>query len=333
MSEANPILILAALIGIAAAVILSNNGKSREIAERFVGGMTLPGAASLKPKLWFVVDDYGSNSRRWVDFGARNSRDLNIGFLNITRGRCSVTQGGDFEIVELLGRDAVAKAIREHGGVVPSEHLTVYPYIWRAWARAALLNYAGGLYLDGLSLCLGPSFAKSIRGLDDATFGFEHDERIVDPVNSDLATCSPFAGWASGPGHIGWRGLCNALGDFINSGNQSWSAAQGRNQIPAWNRKYLDPMMRTVRTAEWSRRPDGRAIEIEDLFGRTGGSDRWEPSSSAVYIPLDKELLERSVTYKWFLSMSTEQILDPDSLFLWATLAKRTGSRDNLFTL
>jgi len=237
-----------------------------------------------------------------------------------------VTQGGDFEIVELLGRDAVATAVRGAGGVVPVDHLTVYPYLWRAWARAALMNYAGGLYFDGLSLCLGPSFMTVIRGVDDATFGFEHDERVVDPVAGVAATGSPFAGWASGPGHLGWRGLCNRLNDFIDAGVQSWSAAQSRNQIPAWNHKYLDTVMKPIRTAEWSRRPDGRPIEIEDILGRSGGSGRaWEPPSGAVYLPIDKEALDRSVTYKWFLNMSSEQILDPDSLFLWSAAAQRNS--------
>ena len=326
MSVNTPLLVVSSLIGIVATIYLTE--WSRKLAEGFVGGVADSIATAIaggKPKLWFVVDDYGSNSRRWVDFGARSSRDLNVGFLNLTLGRCRVTQGGDFEVVELLGRAAVATAVRAAGGVVPANHLTVYPYLWRAWARAALMNYAGGLYLDGLSLCLGPSFMTVVRRVDDATFGFEHDERVVDPIAGVAATGSPYAGWASGRGHLGWRGLCNALNDFIDAGAQSWTAAQSRNQIPAWNRKYLDAVMKPIRVAEWSRRPDGRPIEIEDILGRSAGSGRaWEPPADAIYLPMDKEALDRSVTYKWFLSMSSEQILDPDSLFLWAAAAQRS---------
>lgn len=336
MSTSTPFLVVSALIGIVATIYLTE--WSRKLAEGFVGAVAGVGGGSRsglltlgkKPTLWFVVDDYGFNSRRWVDFGARLSGDLNVGFLNLTRGRCHVTQGGDFEVVELLGRDAVAAAIRGAGGVVPVDHLKVYPYLWRAWARAALMNYLGGLYLDGLSLCLGPSFMTVVRNVDDATFGFEHDERVVDPVGSVAATPSPFAGWASGSGHIGWRGLCHALSDFIDAGAQSWTSAQSRNQVPAWNRKYLESVMKPIRTAEWSRRPDGRPIEIEDLLGRSAGfasGSAWEPPAAAIYLPIDKEALDRSVTYKWFLNMSTEQILDPDSLFLWAAAAKRGGAQ------
>ena len=339
MSEHNPILIVVSLIGIVVTVAVVSNlyphSWSRKVAENFVDAVasSVSLGEGLKPKLWFVVDDYGVNSRRWVDFGNRSSRDINVGFLNITRAQCRLTQGGDYEVVELLGREAVARTIRGAGGVIPVNHLKLTPYIWRAWARAALMNYMGGLYLDGLSLCLGPSFMTAVKNLDDATFGFEHAERVVDPINSTSATCSPFAGWASGSGHIGWRGLCNAISEFIDLGPQSWSAAESRNQISAWNRKFLEPVMTTIRTAEWSRRPDGRPIEIEDIFGRSSGfasGKEWEPSAKAVYLPVDKEILDRSVTYKWVLRMSTEQLLAPDSLFLWAAITKRTGTADNL---
>lgn len=339
MSQFEPILILAGLAGIAAAVMLKKD-KTREVVEKFVGGVADTVARRVSSggstaKLWFVIDDYGTNSRRWVDFGARNSRDINIGFLNITRARCNITQGGDYDVVELLGREAVARKIREFGGVVPTTHEALPPYLWRAWARAALLNYAGGLYLDGLALCVGPSFKTGIGSLSDAVFGFEHDERRVN-VNTAIApTCSHFAGWASGPGHLGWRGLCGVLTDFAEAGPQSWTAAEARNQISAWNKKYLHAVMPTIRTAEWSRRPDGLPIEIEDLLGRTSNklTPEWEPSDAVVYVPIDKDVLDRSVTYKWFLRMSPDQIMDPESQFLWASLAKRTGSKDSLFSL
>ena len=85
---------------------------------------------------------------------------------------------------------------------------------------------------------------------------------------------------------------------------------------------HLTPFMPVIRESEWSRRNDGRAIETEDLLGRSP-SDDWIPPSAAIYVPLDKERLERDFTYNWFLRMSPEQILDTDSQFLWAALARR----------
>lgn len=274
-----------------------------------------------KPILWFVVDDYGSNNRRWVDFGARSSKDLNLGFLNITKNRCFHTQGKDFDIKECLGREAVAQVIYERRGVVPNNHLHVPTLLWRAWARSALMYYAGGLYFDGLSLCLGPSFKDTINGHNAAVFGVEHDE----PRTSSLdGSCSSFAGWASAPGHEAWGLLNKDLTDLIDAGPTSWSSAIIRNQLSSWYNKFLRNAMPTFRQSEWSRRHDGRPIELEDLFARSACNldSEWKPPETAVYIPLDYDLIDRSVTYKWFLKLTPEDILSNESKFLWAALSQ-----------
>ena len=315
MSSTDPYLIAAALVGVCAAVYWSATGATRNLAEKFIG--FTPGAVS-KPVLWFVVDDQGVNSRRWIDFGARSSHDINIGFLNICRSACLKTQGGDFVVKELLGRRAVSEVIYMNRGTVPAGVEEAPTKVWRAWARAALLTYAGGLYFDGLGLCLGPSFIDSVRNKDDAVFGTEHDETRV----LATAACGPYAGWASGPNHIGWSGLASFMSDLIQAGPTAWTAAIARNQIAESNATHLVPFMSVIRETEWSRRRDGRAIELEDLLGRSP-SDEWTPPTAAVYVPLDKERLERDFTYTWFLRLSPEQILDSESNFLWSSLARR----------
>lgn len=247
-----------------------------------------------------------------------------MGFLAITRSRCMLTQGGDFEIRECMGRDAVAKVIYANRGQVPANHLLIPRYLWQAWSRAALLYYTGGLYLDGLSLCLGPSFMSDVSQKSDAVFGTEHDE----PRTSTLdGACSPFAGWASGPEHESWFNIFTEITELINSGAQSWSAANARNQVPGWYNKCLKHHMPTIRHTEWSRRWDGRPIEIEDIFGRSVNKlDRnWTPPDNAVYLPLDYEKIDRSVTYKWFLKLSAQEIISSDSKFLWAALGQKIG--------
>ena len=331
MSDVNAIVLLTVALGAITTVFyLSKNQKggnknenfvetiSSNFAKNVVGGFTKLAA---KPNLWFVVDDFGTNSRRWVDFGARSSRDLNMGFLAVTKSRCLYTQGADFDVKECLGREAVAKIIYEHRGEVPEFHLSAPPKLWKAWARSALMYYVGGLYFDGLSLCLGPSFMSDITGKKDAVFGTEHDE----PRTSSLdGSCSPFAGWASGPGHEAWLYLNRDLTDLIKAGPTSWTSAIARNQISSWYNKYLRNSMVTMRHSEWSRRTDGRPIEVEDLFGRSCSnlSNEWNPPENAVYVPLDYETIDRSVTYKWFLKLSAQDIISPESKFLWATLSQ-----------
>lgn len=273
-----------------------------------------------KPILWFVVDDYGTNNRRWIDFSSRSSRDLNMGFLALTKSRCLMTQGTDFDVRFLLGREAVASAVIAADGIIPSLHMSLLPSLWRAWARSALMRYCGGLYMDGLSLCLGPSFMTCVKGKDDAVFGTEHDE----PRTSALdGSCSPFASWSSGPGHKAWTELNKDIVDLADGGDLTWTAAVARNQISQWHGKHL----RTVpclRTCEWSRLNSGKPIELEDLFGRSYNlNNEYVPSAQAVYLPLDYEKIDRSVTYKWFLLLPVEQIISSD--FLWAKLSTKQG--------
>jgi hypothetical protein len=112
------------------------------------------------------------------------------------------------------------------------------------------------------------------------------------------------------------------MADLIAAGPTAWTAAIARNQVAESSMVHLTPFMSVVRESEWSRRSDGRAIEIEDLLGRSP-DEEWVPPRTAVYVPLDKERLERNFTYNWFLRMSPEQILNAESHFLWASLARR----------
>lgn len=309
-------------IGLIVVSYLSVTGYTRPIAEKFVGGFNLPDTN--KSKLWFVVDDIGTNSRNWADFGSRNSREPNVGFLNIAKTRCAVTQGADFEVVELIGRKAVANKIFQSGGYVPETHLSVPNYLWRGWARAALLSHLGGLYLDGYSLCLGPSFKQAIGTKDACVFGIDYNEYR----GSGLKACGPFAGWSAAKANNAWTALTVALAGLIDAGPLSWTAANAREQLAGWHSKYLSALMPCITDAEWTRNNDGEALEFSDLLGRSL-SPEWEPPKSAIYIPMDIDKLERNVTYKWFMRMSTEQILDPNSIFIWASLARRTGRNDN----
>jgi len=323
MSFVNSLALLSIAITSIAAINYINNNNDNinsldNIIKQMLNFFSNNSKNTNKPILWFVVDDYGTNNRRWVDFGARSSRDLNLGFLTITKARCFYTQGEDFDIRICLGRESVAKIIYENRGIVPEYHLSTPPELWRAWARSALLSLVGGLYFDGLSLCLGPSFKTDILDKSDAVFGTASNELRTHTFDG---TSGPYTGWASGPKHTPWTYLNKEIVDLINAGPTSWTSAIARNQISIWYDTYLRNSMPTIHHVEWSRRSDGKAIEIDDLFARTLTED-WYPPHNAIYVPLDYETINRSVTYKWFLSLSTEEIINPKSNFLWASLSQ-----------
>lgn len=326
MSIVNSIGMLGLAIGVAGAINHLNltgalnplDWLAKLISDTLLGKLYQKGENKNKPILWFVIDDYGTNNRRWVDFGARSSRDLNMGFLSITKAKCYFTQGDDFDIRLCLGRADVARVIYENGGVVPDLHLSAPPELWKAWARSALLSSVGGLYLDGLSLCLGPSFMSDVSDKTDAVFGTDHDELKSHTYDG---ACSPHAGWASGPGHASWVSYNNNVVAVINAGHTTWTSAIARRQLATWYDMFLRNSMSTVRHSEWSRKFDGRPLELEDLFDRTM-TNEWKPPLNAIYLPLDYETINRSVTYKWFLSLSAEEILNPKSRFLWSSLSQ-----------
>lgn len=330
MSDTSPIVLLSVAIGTILALYFVNKNNVANINDSFIDlSMILSDKllqkSDKKPILWFVVDDYGTNNRKWLDFGSRSSRDLNLGFLAITKSKCMFTQGNDFDIRICLGRESVAQIIKDNSGIVPENHLSCYPPLWRAWARAALLYNVGGLYFDGLSLCLGPSFLPDVKGKSDAVFGVEHDE----PYTSALSgSCSPFIGWASEAKHRPWALYVQEIQRLVDSGSDNWTAAIVRNLLSVYYNTYLRDEMPTIRHSEWSRRQNGRPIEIEDLFGRSYDklTDDWKPAEHVVYIPLDYEKIDRSVTYKWFLKLSATDILRGN--FLWAYLAKNIRSQN-----
>lgn len=321
MPSAEPIFLIVLLSAVAVAIYFSD-----KITAGKEGFISLDSISILKKRnLWFVLDDFDINSRRWADFGARLNKDANVGFLTLTKARCIITQGKDFTVNELLGRSAVAQAIRTNNGYIPDKHKQAPSFLWKAWARAALLASSGGLYFEGTNLCMGPSFLSVVESADNLAFGANHDEKYPQ-------TPGPYAGWASKPGHISWTNLATVLATFIDSGPLVWTSLKARNEVAKLNNEHLNPHMRSVVSAEWCRQPNGKPIENEDLFGRSL-TDDWSPGSNVIYVPVDYDRLELDSNFNWFLRMSPEQILDTENSFIWAQLYQKAGRKDELIKL
>lgn len=327
-AEADKFVFFALITSVLVAVYFSDKIRAKLIPDKKKEGfLSFDSLATLgkSKKLWFVLDDFDNNTRAWADFGARSSKNANIGFLSLVKTRCMITQGSDFTIVELSGRTAVAQTVRANNGLIPNMYNLAPSFLWKAWARAALLAYAGGLYFEGTGLCLGPSFAPIVGIADNFAFGANHDEEH--PFSA-----GPYAGWAVKPGHVSWVGLAEALFKLIDAGPLVWTSLKARKTITKLNNIYLNPHMQTLVGAEWCRRTNGKPIENEDLFGRSLSAD-WTPDNNVVYVPMDFERLELDRNYNWFLSMSPEQILDTESNFIWAQLLQKSGGKDSLVKL
>lgn len=274
---------------------------------------------SSRPTLYWVVDAE-KNARAAWDFGARNSPHPNASHLQVALAALQHTQAADFTIVPLIGRGAVAAAL----GVPDSMGAGMPAALWRAWAHANLAATKGGLVLDGAStLCLGPSFAPVIAGVDAAVFGVTQDEPSVG-TNPVAPGPAPYAAWAAHPGHPAWTGAAALWNKILNAGPQSWTAPiAARTALDVYETQKSEGIQ-TIRYAELCRHADGTPLQLEDLFGRT---DLPIPPT-AVYVSYDGDALARRHEFNWVLRLSPAELVAGE--FVWARLAAAAGGAGSL---
>lgn len=267
-----------------------------------------------KPILWWFVDAE-SNARKWYDFGARRSVSPNRGYLELALRAAERTQGGDFTVVPLIGRDAVLAQIP--GATPAAKQLPAA--LWRQYALTNLLAANGGLAMDGNStLFVGPRIYPYVKSIEAAAFGVNPDEPIVDPVTAYAPGPSPYAGWAAEPQHPAWTGAASFYNNLVARGPQAWSAAIARKEAQRLWETQKAAGAALIRVPDGGRRPDGKARPLEDLFARTNPADTIMPYT--VFISYDGDDLSRQFEFNWFLRMSPQQIVDSD--FVWAQLAQ-----------
>lgn len=267
-----------------------------------------------KPTLWWFVDTE-TNARSHT---SQNSDQPNRGYLQVALDAVKRTQGADFAVVALIGRDAVMNHLTE----APAAAKQLPPALWRNWAIANLLAVKGGLVMDGNStLCVGPSFLPSIGSAEAATFGTYPDEPVVNPVSATAPGPAPYVAWASTSQLPAWTYAAGVWNALVLRGPQAWSSAIARRtDMSVWEtQKTLGATV--IRSADGGRLPNGKARQLEDIFGRVGNPA--DPKSAllegTVYVPYDGDALSRSHEFNWFLRLSPEQIKESD--LVWARLA------------
>ena len=281
----------------------------------------MPEPVNRKPVLWWFVDDE-TNARSWWDFGARNSQKPNRGYLEVALDAVRATQGRDFTIQVLIGRDAVSAVIREAGETLPPNLRQFPANLWRQWALSSLLAAKGGLVMVGDStLCVGPSFAPMVMNTECAVFGTTADEPRALPGLADVAP-SYWVGWAKKPHVPIWDLGANTWNRVVAAGPTSWSAADARKvQETLWADQARKKPTRFP-IAEGSRKSDGSEMTLEDLLMKQAPADpKILLDAETVYVVMDGDSLVREYRYSWFSRMSHKQIME--SKFTWAVLAKK----------
>ena len=278
----------------------------------------MPLSGLRKPALYWFVDSE-TNSRHWWDFGARNSTLPNRGYLQVSLDVLKRTQGEDFNIVPLIGRDAVFVLLTDKNPNAKK----LPPALWRRWVIANLCAKHGGLVMDANStLCLGPSFYPSIANVDSAMFGTHPDEPRVSTVTATAPGPAPYVGWAKVPNNAGWEYAAKQMNDLVDRGPQAWTAAVARRQeLAVWEQQRMLGA-KILRGADGGRLPDGRPRELEDLFGRLSDDDN-NPKSAvlpeAIFVSWDGDQLVRRFEFNWFCALSANDVRNTDTL--WTKMA------------
>jgi len=264
-------------------------------------------SSSTKPTLWWIVDDSQVNSRQWLDFGNRSTREPNEPYLALCLEKAKAALSDQFDVQVLVGRDAVYQVLGA------AKQQSIPPALWMAWCRAALLSRFGGLWMDGSVLMLpgasGSKLMTLLKGKPVLMFGTDAAENLA----SGSAAAGASVGWAAAPHHPMWAGLERDLAALIDQGPPSWSR-QGLRTL--WD-KHCSGMTAVDRVVEVGRDDYGRRLELETLLGTTevplttGGM--W------VIFPDGRDGVERASPWLWFTRLSKSQILE--SKFGWAKLA------------
>ena len=277
-----------------------------------------------KPKIWWYVDDSQPNTKEWLSFEDRATREPNSPYLKLTLRRAHQLWSADFDIVPVIGRQA---ALLELFGKtrIPEDVERTPPALWMAWCQSAFLSAHGGLWIDGsvLPIGTGPDLAARLVGHTALTFGSDPDEDLVaaEQQGRGSPAAGRSAGWAAVPGHPMWVGLERDVAETVELGPQSWSAFEARRALRHLWDKHCSGVAAVDRKAEVSRDRIGKRLGYEDLFDLT----EWPSGSTEgglwVPLPFGRDGLERASTWLWFTRLSEQQIVESD--FFWSRLATR----------
>lgn len=302
--------IIAVVLGIAYGVRNQING---------LLGFGAIGAATVQPTIWWHVDDSQVNSRQWLDWEARSTREPNEPYLQLCQAKATRLWAPDFHLEPLIGRLAAIRRLEKAGVSVPDGADRCPPALWMPWCRAAFLSRLGGLWMDGsvLPMASGAELRSRLGTESALTFGADSDESLVAQGGESAAGVS--AGWASVPEHPVWVGLERDLAALIAAGDQSWSAPEARRSLRHLWDKHCSGAVRVDRRAEVSRDSYGRRLELDTLLGETAWPTGTKDGGLWVPLPDGRDGLERASPWLWFTRMSVDQILESE--FLWAQWA------------
>ena len=262
-------------------------------------------AQSKRPIIWIHLN-YEQNSRKWINFGSRNTDELNQPYLHLTIKSIIDKCGNDFNIC-LIDDDTFKNIIP--GWNIDLHHVSEpIRNKLRHLALARTLHSFGGMVLPGSFICfenLNNLYNYGIN--DDKMFVGEFIDRNSTSVNNLFYPTTKIMGCKKNnklmAEYIEYLQNLISLdytneSDFLGS-NEQWC----NNKIITNEINIIKADMLGVKDRE------NKPISIERLIGNSF-IDLCD-NIYGVYIP-DDELLKRK-QFQWFARLSIKQVLESDT--------------------
>lgn len=262
-------------------------------------------AQSKRPIIWIHLN-YEQNSRKWINFGSRNTDELNQPYLHLTIKSIIDKCGNDFNIC--LIDDDTFKNILPGWNI--DLHLVSEPIRnkLRQLALARTLHSFGGMVLPGSFICFENLNNLYNYGIsNNKMFVGEFMDRNSTSVNNLFYPTTKLMGCTKNnklmSEYIEYLQNLISLdytseSDFLGS-NEEWC----NNKIITNEINIIKADMLGVKDRE------NKPISIERLIGNSF-IDLYD-NIYGVYIPED-ELLKRK-QFQWFARLSIKQVLESDT--------------------
>lgn len=255
-----------------------------------------------KPTMWIFYRTDEINSRHWKDFGSRNSRSLNMPFLNLCYTSIQYHNEHKYNIIPIMGIEEVAHLLGgwENMPMPLQNHNEKYLEDRELnWIMTAILSKYGGLWVSPYTICMKPFEICS-----QLTFyGSDMNENLAGEKGTLLpgfhCVYSPLPG---DPFMVEWENICFKRVEHNNGGQLI------RNDIK-WDWISLSKKYNYVilSRSEGSRKKDRTRLQIEDILSSTNTID-WVDYET-VHVPIYYKELRMFRNFIWFIRISEEQIM------------------------
>lgn len=260
-----------------------------------------------KPLLWIYVENSNNvipskNQRRWLNFGSRNTNDLNMPFQNLTINSIINKCKNDFNII--IVDDNSFKNIIPNWNIDLNKVALPIKYHLRNLALMNILYYYGGLLVPSSFICFKSLYELYYSSLCKSDmFSFEFVNRTSSANESKFIMQSNFIGCKQESEnmkkYINYLTILNsndfvAEQDFLGTANL-WLE---NNNIMKIDGLYIG-----------TKDANGKMVIVDELINNTYLDIHQE--SYGLYIPW-YDIVNR-INFQWFSRLNEKQVLESET--------------------